>query len=283
VTSVVWLSDPRCHEVARVGPKAANLSRLAASHRVPPGFVIPDLASTLDALPAPLIADVRAAYRLLATQTGAALPRVAVRSSAVDEDGAQASFAGQHATYLNVSGEDAIIDAIVRCAASAGSETALAYRAAREVATGEGGARMAVLVQHLVAADVALIAFSANPVTGARGEVVINASWGLGEAVVSGLVTPDMYTVRQGGDGPIDAYVGDKRTMTVPVEDGSAEAPVPEERRLLRCLDDAQVHEVALLASALEAEMGWPVDIEAAYAGGDLYLLQCRPITTLAD
>ena len=278
--AVHWLGDPDCHDTERVGAKAANLSRLAAMHRVPAGFAISGLAADTAELPADLLEEVMAAYRILGARAGESLPGVAVRSSAVDEDGASASFAGQHATFLNVRGQQALVDAILRCCASAGSDSALAYRSAREVAS-EGAGNIAVLVQHLVDADVAFVAFSANPVSGARDEVVINASWGLGESVVSGLVTPDMYVVRLAGDGIIDAFVAEKDVMTVMVDGGTEEAPVPQADRSRRCLDDAQVREVAALASSLEAEMGWPVDIEGAIAGDDAYLLQCRPITTL--
>ena len=281
MAGVLWLGTPDCHDTLTVGPKAANLSRLAARHHVPSGFVVSGLQATTEVLPAPLSEAVVEAYRTLAVRTGSPTPRVAVRSSAIDEDGSAASFAGQHATFLNVSGEEGLLAAIVNCAASAGSETARAYREAREVHPESAVPTIAVLVQLLVEADAAFVAFSANPVTGVRDEVVINASWGLGESVVSGLVTPDMYVVPTAGDGEVNAFIADKRTMTVLTAGGTHEAPVPEGLRTQRCLDDSQVREVAALASALEQEMGWPVDIEGAFVGADLYLLQCRPITTL--
>lgn len=280
MVAVLWLGDSDCHEVEVVGPKAANLSRLAAEHRVPAGFTITGLSAGTTAFAPEAAAAIAAAYQELAGLVGVPTPRVAVRSSAIDEDGANASFAGQHATFLNVQGDEAVLDAVLRCCASAGSESALAYRVARDVEA-DGDAAIAILVQHLVEADVAFVAFSANPVTGARGEVVINASWGLGESVVSGLVTPDMYVVAAAGDGAIDAWVAEKEVMTVLVDGGTEEAPVPDDRQALRCLDDAQVRDVAALAAALERTMGWPVDIEGAFAAGELYLLQCRPITTL--
>jgi len=120
---------------------------------------------------------------------------VAVRSSALDEDGAGASFAGQHETYLNVVGAAAVAEAVARCWASVRSSRALEYR--RRQGFPLDGARIAVLVQQLIPADVSSVVFSANPVTGSRDEVMINASWGLGESIVGGTVTPDTYVVRR--------------------------------------------------------------------------------------
>ena len=111
-------------------------------------------------------------------------PRVAVRSSAVDEDGAAHSFAGQYETYLNIVGVDAVAEAIVRCWTSVHTARALAYR--QEQGLSVAGVRLAVLVQQLIPADAAAVVFSANPVTGSRDEVVINAGWGLGESMVRG-------------------------------------------------------------------------------------------------
>lgn len=173
-----------------------------------------------------------------------------------------------------------MLDAVERCLASALSVSALSYRTARE-ATANGRIGMAVLVQLLVPAEQAAVAFSAHPVTGARDEIVINASWGLGESIVSGLVTPDFYVVRSPGLTIETRVVGDKQVMTVLSSDGTEEAPVLDDRRGIPCLDDGQVLAVAGLASSLQARMGWPVDIECAFASGELHLLQCRPITTL--
>jgi pyruvate,water dikinase len=274
---VLWLGDERAAHPAFTGGKAANLSRLAAAHRVPTGFVLTVPGATLHRSAR---AMVTAAYRELAARTGGADPAVAVRSSAVDEDGRDASFAGQHDTYLNVSGPEALWWAIARCVQSFGADRVLAYR--REHTLPGMPDRVAVLVQWLVPADASGVVFSANPVTGARDEVVINASWGLGESVVSGAVTPDALVVSRDDMTVRERLVADKRRMTVPVAGGTREVPVPGRLARVPALDDAQARAAAELAVALEREMGWPVDLELAWAGGDVFLLQCRPITTLS-
>jgi pyruvate,water dikinase len=292
---IVWLGEVQAEDKTIVGGKVAPLSRLAARYRVPPGFALTtfafDLASragdsdTLH-LPEMLRQQVVAAYRRLGEVTGLDQPSVAVRSSAVDEDGADTSFAGQHDTYLNIVGADAVCDAILRCWASARAPRALEYR--RQHGLPVDGARIAVLVQHLVLADVAGVIFSANPLTGNLDEVVINTSWGLGESVVSGTVTPDTYVVGVGArvPGAADLTVrqrdlAEKRKMTVAVAGGTREVDVPRLLWTRPSLEDAQVIEMARLAHSLEQTMGWPVDLECAYRDDVLYLLQCRPITTL--
>jgi len=203
----------------------------------------------------------------------------AVRSSAVDEDGATASFAGQHETYLNIVGADAIIQAVTRCWESARSERALEYR--RQQGLSVERLQLAVLVQQLVPADVSAVVFSANPITGSRAEIVINASWGLGESIVGGTVTPDTFIVRKSDLAITSRTIADKQHMTVSVPDGRREVDVPRFLRAQASLNDEQPIEMAQLALTLDATMSCPVDIECAYAGGELYLLQCRPITTL--
>ena len=225
--------------------------------------------------------EVASAYARLGDRAGTPDPGVAVRSSAVDEDGAQASFAGKHETYLNVVGADAVAEAVERCWDSASAERALEYRRQQGLAVDR--VRLAVLVQHLVRADVASVVFSANPLTGSRDEVVINASWGLGESIVGGTVTPDTYMVRKGDLAVTDRRVADKRRMTVSVPGGTREVDVPRFLREQPVLDDGKAAAMARLAVDLEATMGWPFDVECAFEGEQLYLLQCRPITTLRD
>jgi pyruvate, water dikinase len=293
---ILWLDDPACEEPCRVGGKAANLARLAAYHPVPPGFCLTTsafdrswaagpaprgaLPPLREALPS-IYAALSSAYGALAARAGALEPSVAVRSSAVDEDGALASFAGQHETYLGLTGADAVADAVVRCWGSARTERALEYR--RQHGLAVDGVRLAVLVQALVRADVAAVVFSANPVTGCRDEVVIDASWGLGESIVGGTVTPDTYVVGKRDMAVADRRVADKRRMTVSVPGGSEEVDVPRFLRQQPSLDDRKAAAMARLAVDLEAAMGWPVDVECAFQGDQLYLLQCRPITTLRD
>ena len=281
---LVWLDERACHEVTRVGGKAANLSRLASAYRVPPGFCLTTEAYAAWAvghegatMPEAAQRLVRTAYATLGARCQVAAPRVAVRSSAVGEDSQSASFAGQYETYLNMVGAEAVLEAIGRCWDSARAERVQLYHHHR----GQAATPLAVLVQQLVPADMALVAFSANPVTNNRAEVVINASWGLGESVVSGTVTPDTYVVRKADLCVIDRQIADKQRMTVMAPDGVQEVPIPRPMRCQPALSEAQASEVAQLARGLEAYMGWPVDIECAYQGETLYLLQCRPISTL--
>ena len=286
-----WLGEPGGDELSLVGGKAANLSRLAATQRVPPGFSLTTRAfeMALAAAPAdgalrapePLRREIAAACAELSRRAGESGASVAVRSSAVDEDGAAASFAGQHETYLNVVGAEAVIAAVERCWASAATERARAYRRQRGLAGDR--VSLAVLVQLLVPADASGVAFSANPLTSSRDEVVVNASWGLGESIVGGTVTPDTYVVRKCDLTVLRRDLGDKARMTVLVPGGTAEVDVPRLLQRRPALDDGQAADVARLALDLERSMGWPVDLEFAIRGGELYLLQCRPITTLRE
>jgi pyruvate,water dikinase len=291
----LWLGDDACHDPALVGGKAAQLSRLAGRHATPPGFALPATTferalaegltfndrERLPALPAWLMADLADAYARLAERAGVDQPRVAVRSSALDEDGAAASFAGQHETYLNVVGVEGVAEAIARCWASVRAPRALAYR--RQQGLPVDDVRLAVLVQQMAPADVSAVLFSANPVTGSRDEIVITASWGLGESIVGGTVTPDAYVVRKVGLALTSQAIAEKRRMTVALAAGTREVEVPRLLRTRPTLTEAQAIEMARLGLDLERAMGWPVDIECAYAGGRLVLLQCRPITTLHD
>ena len=283
---LVWLDQVECQEGNLVGGKAANLSRLAAVHAVPPGFCLTTEAYTTWAMgqeantvPDAARALLTTAYATLGGRCQMAEPRVAVRSSAVGEDGQSASFAGQYETYLNLVGAEAVVGAVARCWASAHSERVLAYHRQRGQAAAD--IRLAVLVQQLVPADMSIVAFSANPVTSNRAEVVINASWGLGESVVSGTVTPDMYVVRKADLSVTERHIAEKQRMTIIASHGVQEVPIPRPMRRQRALSDAQASEVAHLARTLETHMGWPVDIECAYQGEKLYLLQCRPISTV--
>jgi phosphoenolpyruvate synthase/pyruvate phosphate dikinase len=273
------LGDPKSFDATLVGGKAANLSRLARMyHRVPDGFCLPvkvmDQAQPLELRDeiARAISDLMACHNLPELA-------VAVRSSAVDEDGVGASFAGQHETYLNIVGAEAILQAVARCWESARSERALEYR--RQQGLSVERVQLAVLVQQLVASDVSAVVFSANPVTGNREEVMLNATWGLGESLVGGTVTPDTFVVRRSDLAVTDRAIAEKRRMTVSVPGGTREVDVPHFLRREASLKDEQAAEMTQLALSLEATMGCAVDVECAYASGELYLLQCRPITAL--
>ncbi len=289
---IVWFGEEGSRDVSLVGGKAASLSGLAASHRVPPGFCL--TTSAYDAwsrtarpahpqvppqLPRSLRDAIHRAYGELGRRCAADPLRVAVRSSAVDEDGAAASFAGQHETFLNVIGEEAVVDALVRCWSSGRSQRALAYR--RESGLDGDRVRLAVLVQQLVPADTSAVVFSADPVSGRRDQVLIDASFGLGESIVGGSVTPDAYRVDKRTTTVVERSIGSKVLMHVPAFEGTQEVPVPRPLRTQPALTDEQCARCAGLAIALETELGHPVDLECAFHGGELYLLQCRPITRL--
>lgn len=281
---VTWLDEAACQDPALSGRKAANLSRLAAKYPVPPGFCVTTEAHALWAiesdpgsLPAEIHGLLARSYSALAQQSCATPLRVAVRSSAIGEDGQEASFAGQYATYLNVSGLDEVADAVTRCWVSAQTEWVRAYRQHRGHAAPSQG--MAVLVQELVPADVAFVAFSAHPVTGDPGEVVINANWGLGESIMDGAVVPDTYIVRKFDWSLTTQTIAEKQRMTVVRSAGAEEVATPRILRRQATLTGGQVQAIAQLATQLESELDWPVDIEGAYVADASYLLQCRPIS----
>jgi pyruvate,water dikinase len=200
---------------------------------------------------------------------------VAVRSSGIGEDGASASFAGQHATVLNVRGREALLSAVHKVHGSARTEAALAYRKRLGLSPEP---RMGIVVQRLVEADRAGVLFTQNPTTGAD-ERVIEATWGLGEAVVAGLVTPDHYRVARGGR-ILERRAGEKDLAIVWSEgEGTEEVPVEEDRIHALCLSDAEIAALDELATRCEAAFGGSQDLEWAFSGDRLFLLQRRAIT----
>ncbi len=200
---------------------------------------------------------------------------VAVRSSAVGEDSATASFAGQHATVLGVRDVDGLVAALDEVVDSAHSEAAITYR--RKLGL-DPDPRMAIVVQKLARADVAGVLFSRNPVTRAD-ERVIEATWGLGEAVVQGLVTPDRYRLLRGGR-VLERAPGEK-DVSIRWSDrgGSHEVPVAPELVEALCLDDAQLGALDALATRCEQVFGGTQDLEFAFEDRTLFLLQRRAIT----
>jgi pyruvate,water dikinase len=207
-------------------------------------------------------------------------PAVAVRSSATAEDLPDASFAGQQDTYLNIRGDEALLDAVKRCWGSLWTARAMAYRFRQGIAPGD--VSLAVVVQVMAPATAAGVLFTVNPVTGNTGEMVVNATWGLGEALVSGRVNPDTILVEKATGRIQQVELGDKAVMTAETASGTAEVAVDDARRQQQAVDAAQVTELARLGRALEAHFGAPQDIEWAVAGGQVVLLQARPVTTMA-
>ncbi|MDP9845453.1 PEP/pyruvate-binding domain-containing protein [Streptosporangium lutulentum] len=303
---VLPLSDATA-DLALTGGKGASLARLArAGLPVPGGFHITtdayrdvvsrdglhdqimravsgmpaDQASLRIAalfaereMPPEIAAEIRAAYAGLGDDVA-----VAVRSSATAEDLPDMSFAGQQDTYLNIRG-DTLLDAVRRCWASLWTARAIAYRSANDVAHDD--VALAVVVQELVPADAAGVLFTANPITGARDQVVINASWGLGEAVVGGQVTPDTVVIDTSTGEIVEERVGDKHVMTVRTPGGTREEPMPEEARRRPVLDRAQAVRLARLGTRIEELYGTAVDVEWAAHDGAFFVVQARPIARL--
>jgi len=210
---------------------------------------------------------------------GADDPPVAVRSSATAEDLPEMSSAGQQETYLNVRGAAEVLQATKRCWASLWTARALAYRARRGIRFDE--VAIAVIVQQLVPADVAGILFTANPLTGARNQIVINAAWGLGEAIAGGLVTPDTLILNKQTGVLESQTIADKEVTTVLSTAGTRQEPVPDGKRRQPSLQPEQATTLADLGLRIEQLYHRPMDVEWAMAGERIFILQARPITSL--
>jgi len=261
----------KARESAVFGSKAVGLGDAEREGLpVPPGVALS--GSIVEAVAAGeqgAIAKVTKAVRALQAP-------LAVRSSAVDEDGTAASFAGQHRTLLNVPSAKALTSALREIWWSANSDSAITYRQRVGLFTRPS---VGVVVQTLLDPDVAGVMFTENPMTGAD-ERVIEASWGLGEAVVAGLVIPDHYRIDRSGQ-VLERKPGRKTVAIRTVASGgTVEERVPADLVERLCLDDDQLEELSQLASRCEHVYGPARDIEWAFAGGTLYLLQCRAVTT---
>jgi rifampicin phosphotransferase len=206
---------------------------------------------------------------------------VAVRSSATAEDLPGASFAGQQETYLNIRGDEALLDAVKKCWASLWTARAISYRTHQNISA--DSVSLAVVVQELVFADAAGIMFTANPVNGNRNELIINAAWGLGEAIVSGAVTPDTLTMDKQRGTMIRREIAEKSVMTVRTESGVSEKPVPDHLKKKRVLTNGQAVELTRYGAQIESFYKMPMDIEWTLAKGKFAIVQARPITSLPD
>src|SRR5579859_3949204 len=301
----------------RVGGKGASLARLAvAGLPVPPGFHITTaayrrfveehglqeaiLAAVAAANPTDPISlevasqqigalfansampdEIGEAIRRAYAQLGGAELPVAVRSSATAEDLPEMSFAGQQETYLNMRGAAQVLDAVRRCWASLWTARAIGYRARQGVAPQD--VSLAVVVQQLVPADAAGILFTANPLTGSRDEVMINAAWGLGEAIVGGQVTPDTIVVKKQDGAIVQQEISEKDVMTVRTANGTHEDAVPVEQRKQAVLSAEQAAELARIGVRIEQFYGQPMDIEWVLQHGEVFVVQARPITALPE
>jgi pyruvate, water dikinase len=300
------LTELRRTDESRFGAKSASLGELiGAGIPVPPGFALSAEAylAAVDgvelegrsaqecsrairetALPDALRAEIAARYWALGSETGDPRPAVAVRSSAIGEDSEEATFAGQQETYLWVRGADEVCDAVRGCWASLYSPEAVSYRA--KMGDEHETPAMGVTVQLMVDAAVSGVMFTCNPLNGDPSTVAVNASWGLGLSVVGGEVTPDEYRVSKVTREVLSRSVGPKEVEYVPDASGSGASlvEVSPERRAEACLDSEQLGLLADVARKIESHFGGHQDIEWAIArtGGELHMLQARPVTVKA-
>jgi rifampicin phosphotransferase len=310
---VLLFSEVGADSVALVGGKGANLGEMArAGFPVPPGFCVttaayrefvaasPELGGLLEALngtdPGDLSRNGELGQRIRDHLTTLPVPDVvrvsvlsawremgperpyAVRSSATAEDLPTASFAGQQDTYLNVRGEEHLLNAVRQCWASLFTDRAIAYRATNGFP--HRSVLLSVVVQRMVLPEVSGIMFTADPITGRRKTVSIDASFGIGEALVSGLVTADLYQVRSGAI--VTKRIARKALAVRGLPDGGTvteEVPASDQER--QALPDELILELASLGSRIEGHFSRPQDIEWCRFGGAFFVVQSRPITTL--
>ena len=322
MSAIEWIGGRPPPDPAQLGGKGAALARLAAAGlRVPPAFVVtvdgyrraldPGLRAELErsaagvaadapvselervaaalreqALAAtaehPLGAELAAAYARLSERVGEAAAPVAVRSSAVGEDAADRSFAGEYETYLWVRGAEEVDRLVRECWASLYTARALAYRAGRAPAD---ELAMAVCIQQMVDARAAGVFMTLDPANGDRSTIVVESVWGLGEPLVSGTVTPDRFVIDKVTGGIVRRDVVDKPHELVRHASGAGteQRDVAAARRDQPSLNDDELAELARLAKRVEEQAGAPQDGEFAVAAGEppdnVHLLQCRPET----
>lgn len=312
---IIRFGDAGAADIALVGGKAASLGRLTkAGFPVPPGFTVTTAAQAgfytahrlpelirgylqdLDydnptrleeqtarirarieshPLPDRLAAEIASHYAALGDDAP-----VAVRSSGTAEDLAEASFAGLHDTYLDIVGIDAVIDAVRRCWASMWTARATAYR--QRAGFDHAAAEIAVVVQRMIPAEVSGVLFTGNPRNSRTDEIVLNASWGLGEGIVSGILTPDEFILALDTLKIKQRTLGSKEVQVVraPGGMGTVKAVVPKSLREAWCLSDEKACALAELGrEVMNFYGGIPQDIEWALADDRLYLLQSRPVT----
>lgn len=314
---VLSLGDDAAASIELTGGKGSSLARLVgAGFPVPPGFVVNTdaykafveqdglngrIASILETIdydnPSDVeekTAEIRAQLEAadmpaeLATATLESYKRlggdevfVAVRSSGTAEDLEETSFAGQHDTYLDIRGEEDLLAAVRRCWASLWTARATAYRQKNGFA--HDAVSLAVVVQTMIESEVSGVMFTANPVSTAIDEFVINASYGLGEAIVGGIVTPDQFTIDRDTYEVVDRIIGPKAKCVIRDPEAGKNTIVAEvdpARRAVASLDDEQITQLGRLgAKVTEYNDGWPQDVEWALADGQFYLLQSRDVT----
>jgi len=315
VPNILWLEEIRKEDIASVGGKGASLGEMASiGLPVPPAFVVTaqafrrflvetgleqkifkvsdnidvennaaleKAADTIKALvikakmPASIKDDVRASYKKMAQKDLV----VAVRSSATAEDLPDASFAGQQETYLNIKGEAALLSAVQNCWASLYGARAIYYRAKQGFE--EHTVNIAVVVQQLVHSEKAGVMFTSHPISG-EPTTIIEGSWGLGEAVVSGSVSPDHYVFDQRTETVGETLIANKKVEIIPDgSHGTKLVPVDPARQDAQVLSIEEIAKLAMYGKIAENHYGVPQDVEWGIVAGTIYILQSRPITTI--
>ncbi|WP_285104461.1 phosphoenolpyruvate synthase [Paenibacillus sp. UMB4589-SE434] len=312
-THILHLEQVNRTHLPFVGGKGSNLGELIqAKFSVPPGFCVPTSAYDSVIKQSDRMSCFYTELDRLQVQDAAAIRRVsqdmqqhilglsipsdlmtaildawyqmgehgvyAIRSSATAEDLPTASFAGQQDTLLNVKGEQQLFEAIRQCWSSLFTERAIAYR----IRNGfdHRAVRIAVIIQRMIIPEVAGVMFTADPVTGHRGTISIDASFGLGEALVAGLVTPDLYQVRHGAI--VKKQVSRKQTTVLPRDNGGTVIErVPDHKQMVQALSDEQIVVLAQLGEQIQHHYGSAQDIEWCLSEGQFFIVQARPITSL--
>jgi pyruvate,water dikinase len=314
--AVLWLDEIRASDLERVGGKGASLGELtAAGLPVPPGFVVTagtyrtfieeagiaeDLFEAVDVdvddtealaaaqeraseliLNSPFPDELREEILGSYADLGDGEEFVAVRSSATAEDLPDASFAGQQETFLNITADD-LLERVRECWASLFTQRAIYYR--KQQGFEHSDVNIAVVVQQMVDAEKSGVMFTSHPSTG-EPKMIVESAWGLGEAVVSGSVSPDNYVLDRQTGSVEQVTVADKKVMMVKDEETGAtvERDVPDADRERRVLSDTELAALRELGETVETHYDTPQDVEWAIVDGDVYMLQSRPITTIAD
>jgi pyruvate,water dikinase len=318
---IYWFEELNKDSLLIAGGKGANLGEMtAAGFQIPPGFVVSGdtyydfiQANGIDKLIEQLLvpldvrdnaklneaaaqianavvagkvseevkADIISAYNALKKKTGTTFEYVAVRSSATAEDLPTASFAGQQESFLNVIGENALIEAVKKCWASLFTSRSVFYRA--EQGFDHRKVKLAAVVQHMVQSEKAGVMFTIDPMSQDDNTIVIEAAYGLGETVVSGSLTPDNYSVHKKSLKLLDKKIVKQEWMLTKVEDKNVKANIKKDFQSLQKLSDQQIQELARIGRNIENHYRWPQDIEWAFEGNRLYIVQSRPITTLRE
>ncbi|MDI9619924.1 MAG: phosphoenolpyruvate synthase [Candidatus Nezhaarchaeota archaeon] len=326
---VLWFEEIDKGDLSLVGGKSANLGELTkAGIPVPPGFAVTsyaykefiertglkikvdellrklvverspqiyeDVSTKIRSLmenievPSDIAQAIKENYRKLCKRVGAPKTLVAVRSSATAEDLPGASFAGQQDTYLNVKGEEEVLEKVKKCWSSLYTSRAIFYRDEKKIPHDK--VLMSVVIQKMVNSKAAGVMFTIHPVTGEKDKIVIEGSWGLGETIVSGSVTPDTYVVDKKTLEIVEKKISDKpfELKWDPLTGGTVKVEVPPEKRRIPCLTDGEVRRLAELAVKVEQHYGHPQDIEWAIDGDiefpeNVFIVQSRPETVWAS